>query len=67
VILQTPAGSFSDVINVADDGIYLFKVVADKTAAPDKDQLATIKSDSFDNWYRGKKAAVTITRDILPQ
>lgn len=64
-ILATPAGSFTDIIDLKDDGLYLFKVVAEKTAVPDKDQLATIKSDAFDNWYRGKKAVVTITRDLL--
>ena len=58
---------FTDVIDVPNDGLYLFKVNAERTAVPDKDQLATIKSDAFDNWYRGKKAAVTITRDLLKQ
>ncbi len=65
VILATPAGSFSDVIDVPNDGLYLFKVVAEKTAAPDADQLKTIKSNAFGNWYAGKKAAATITRDLL--
>jgi parvulin-like peptidyl-prolyl isomerase len=65
VILATPAGSFTDIIDVPNDGLYLFKVTAEKTAAPDKDQLDTIKSDAFGNWYAGKKAAVTITRDLL--
>ena len=65
VILATPANSFTDIVDLKDDGLYLFKVVADRTAAPDADQLATIKSDAFNNWYRGKKAGVTITRDLL--
>lgn len=64
-ILATPKGSFSDVIDVADDGLYLFKVTDERTGAPDKDELATIKSDAFTNWYKGKKAAVAITRDLL--
>lgn len=65
VILATPVGSFSDVVDVPNDGLYLFKIVTEKTAAPDADQLATIKSDAFSNWYAGKKAAVPITRNLL--
>ena len=37
-----------------------------RTAAPDADQLATIKSSAFNHWYAGKKAAVKITRDLVP-
>ena len=64
-ILATPAGSLTEIIDLADDGLYLFKVVAEKTAVPDAEQLKTIKSDAFSNWYSGKKAAVTITRDLF--
>jgi peptidyl-prolyl cis-trans isomerase C len=64
-ILATPVGSFTDVIDLANDGLYLFKINAEKTAAPDADQLKTIKANAFSNWYAGKKAAATITRDIL--
>jgi formylmethanofuran dehydrogenase subunit D len=64
-ILATPVGSFTDIIDLAGDGLYLFKVTAEKTAAPDADQLKTITANAFSNWYAGKKAAVTITRDIL--
>jgi parvulin-like peptidyl-prolyl isomerase len=64
-ILATPKGSFTDVIEIKDDGLYLFKVLDEKTAVPDADQLATIKASAFKNWYAGKKASVTITRDLL--
>jgi parvulin-like peptidyl-prolyl isomerase len=64
-ILATPIGSFTDVIDLKGDGLYLFKVNGEKTAVPDADQLTTIKSNAFANWYAGKKAAVTITRDLL--
>jgi parvulin-like peptidyl-prolyl isomerase len=64
-ILATPVGSLTDVIDLANDGLYLFKINAEKTAAPDADQLKTIKANAFSNWYAGKKAAATITRDIL--
>ena len=64
-ILATPVGSFTDILDLKGDGLYLFKITAEKTAAPDTDQLATIKANAFSNWYAGKKAAVKITRDLL--
>ena len=64
-ILATPVGGLTDIVDIKDDGLYLFKVTNEKTAAPDADQLATIKANAFGNWYAGKKAAVTITRDLL--
>jgi parvulin-like peptidyl-prolyl isomerase len=64
-ILATPVGSFTDVIDLTSDGLYLFKVTAEKTAAPDADQLKTIKANAFGNWYSGKKAGATITRNLL--
>jgi parvulin-like peptidyl-prolyl isomerase len=65
VILKTPAGTFTDIIDVKNDGLYLFKVISERTAVPDADQLKTIDTDAFGNWYAGKKAAATITRDVL--
>jgi hypothetical protein len=53
------------VIDAKDDGLYFFKVIDERNAAPDKDEAATIKSDAFTNWYTGKKAEVKITRDLL--
>ena len=64
-ILATPVGSLTDIIDIPNDGLYLFKVTSEKTAVPDAAQLKTIKADAFGNWYAGKKAAVTITRDLL--
>jgi parvulin-like peptidyl-prolyl isomerase len=65
VLLSAPVGSITPVIDVKNDGLYLFKVLAERTAAPDADQLKTIESSAFGNWYAGKKAAATITRDLL--
>ena len=65
VVLNTPVGAVTDVIDVKDKGVYLFKVLNEKTAAPDEDQLETIEAEAFQNWYAGKKAAATITRDLL--
>ncbi|MEO5939642.1 MAG: peptidylprolyl isomerase [Candidatus Limnocylindrales bacterium] len=64
-ILAAPVGSLTDIIDIPEIGLYLFKITGEKTAAPDADQLAAIKSDAFSNWYSGKKAAVKITRDLL--
>jgi parvulin-like peptidyl-prolyl isomerase len=65
VILATPKGQYTTVIDAKDDGLYFFKVIDERNAAPDKDEAATIKSDAFTNWYTGKKAEVKITRDLL--
>ena len=65
VILATPKGQFTPIIDAKGDGLYLFKVVDERNQAPDESEAATIKSDAFSNWYTGKKAAATITRDLL--
>jgi parvulin-like peptidyl-prolyl isomerase len=57
-IFGTPVGSVSSVIAVPDDGIYLFKVLAEETRTPQGQQLETIS-----NWYTAKKDAAEITRD----
>jgi parvulin-like peptidyl-prolyl isomerase len=65
VVLAAPVGSITSIIDVKGDGLYLFKILAEKTAAPDADQLETIESQAFQNWYAARKAAATITRDLL--
>jgi parvulin-like peptidyl-prolyl isomerase len=62
-IFGTPIGSVSSVIAVPNDGIYLFKVLAEETRTPEGQQLDTIKSSAFSNWYTQKKDAAQITRD----
>ena len=37
---------------IPDDGLYLFKVIDEKTAAPDEDQLATIKAERVQQLVR---------------
>ena len=65
-IFAAPVNGVSDVVDIPGDGLYLFKVNQEKTAEPDKDQLAAIKANAFNNWYAQKKDGVAITRDILP-
>jgi parvulin-like peptidyl-prolyl isomerase len=62
-IFAAPIGGTSDVIVVADDGTYLFKVLAEETRTPEGRQLEQIKSGAFGDWYQLKKDASTITRD----
>jgi parvulin-like peptidyl-prolyl isomerase len=64
-IFAAPVGGLSEIVDLPSDGIYLFKVLEEKTAAPDADQLTTIKASAFSNWYKAKKDAVTITRELL--
>jgi parvulin-like peptidyl-prolyl isomerase len=64
-IYETPIGKVSEIVDVKDAGVFLYKVVAERTQTPDADQLATIKVAAFQNWYGEKKSAVTITRELL--
>ena len=62
-IFAAPVGGTSDVIVVAQDGTYLFKVLAEETRTPEGRQLEQIKSSAFGDWYQLKKDGATITRD----
>jgi peptidyl-prolyl cis-trans isomerase C len=64
-IFATSLGGLSEIVDVPNDGVYLFKVSEEKTAEPDADQVTAIKQNAFSNWYKGKKDAMTITRDLL--
>ena len=62
-IFATPIGKTSDVVTVAGDGTYLFKVLAEETKTPEGRQLDELKSTAFSRWYDSKKSSVVITRD----
>ncbi len=62
-IFAAPIDKTSDVVTVANDGLYLFKVFAEETRTPEGRQLELLRSSAFSNWYDAKKAAATITRD----
>ena len=64
-IFAAQMGGLSEIVDIPDDGLYLFKVLEEKTAEPDADQLKTIKANAFANWYKAKKDAVKITRELL--
>ncbi len=63
-IWAASVGGLSDVKNIASDGVYLWKVVAEEVKTPTADQIATFKSSAFTNWYAAKKARAKITRDV---
>ncbi len=45
------------------DGFYLFLVREEQTRKPDGEQLATLESGAFQNWYAAEKAKADIKRD----
>jgi peptidyl-prolyl cis-trans isomerase C len=63
-VFAAPADGLSSVVDIPGDGLYLFKVLQEKTAVPDADQLATIKDSAFNHWYAAKKDTLTITREL---
>jgi parvulin-like peptidyl-prolyl isomerase len=62
-IFAAPVGGTSDVVAVADDGLYLFKILAEETRTPGGRQLQQVTANAFSTWYNAKKSAVLITRD----
>jgi len=63
-IFAAPIGKTSEVVTLAGDGVYLFKVAAEETRTPEGRQLEELTSTAFSKWYDAKKAAATITRDV---
>ena len=67
-IWATPVGKTSEIVNLtdaansSDDGLYLFKVFAEETRAPEGRQLDTLKQTAFSKWYSAKKEAAKIER-----
>ncbi len=62
-IFATAIGKTTDLVPVAGDGLYLFKVIAEEVRTPEGRQLEAIKQSAFSTWYSAKKNAVVITRD----
>jgi hypothetical protein len=57
----------SEIVEIKNAGLFLYQVLEERNQKPDEDQLATIKSRAFQNWYAEKKDAVTITRQLLDE
>jgi parvulin-like peptidyl-prolyl isomerase len=64
-VFDAQVGGLSEIVDIENAGTFLYKVVEERTAAPDEDQQAIIDSRGFQNWYGEKKDAVPITRDLL--
>ena len=62
-IFATAIGKTSDVVTVADDGSYLFKVAKEEERTPEGRQLEEIRVRAFADWYQPKKDAVVVERD----
>jgi parvulin-like peptidyl-prolyl isomerase len=65
-IYATPIGNTSDIVTIADDGLYLYKVLAEETRTPEGRQLENLKATAFGKWYDAKKSAATIVREPEP-
>jgi parvulin-like peptidyl-prolyl isomerase len=61
-IFALPVGTVSGMIT---DGstLYIFKVLEEQTRLPDKDQIATLTSSAFTNWYGAEQAKAKIDVD----
>jgi parvulin-like peptidyl-prolyl isomerase len=66
-VFDAPVGGLSDIVEIEGGGTFLYKVLEERTQAPDEDQKLIIESRAFQNWYGEKKDAVTITRDLLAE
>jgi peptidyl-prolyl cis-trans isomerase C len=66
-VFDAPVGGLSDIVEIDGGGTFLYKVLEERTQAPDEDQKLIIESRAFQNWYGEKKDAVTITRDLLAE
>jgi parvulin-like peptidyl-prolyl isomerase len=62
-IFGTDIGKTSAIVTVANDGLYLFKVLGEEVRTPQGRQLEALRSTAFSDWYTIKKDAATIVRD----
>ncbi len=63
-VFATAIGSMSDVIDVASDGTYLLRILAEEQKSPTKEQLKIFTDSGFSNWYTKQKEAATIVYNI---
>ena len=66
-IYDTPVGEMSQIVDIPNGGLFLYKVLEERTQKPDAEQKDTIEARAFQNWYGEKKDAVTITRQLLDE
>jgi parvulin-like peptidyl-prolyl isomerase len=61
-IFAVKIGSTTDVIDIANDGDYLFQVIGEATMPATAEQIKVFKDTGFTNWYSVKKAEAKIVR-----
>lgn len=61
-IFGAKIGSTTDVIDIANDGDYLFQVIGEATMPATAEQIKVFKDTGFTNWYSVKKAEAKIVR-----
>jgi parvulin-like peptidyl-prolyl isomerase len=61
-IFGAKIGTTTDVIDIPNDGDYLYEVTAEATLPATADQIKVFKDTGFTNWYSVKKAEAKITR-----
>jgi parvulin-like peptidyl-prolyl isomerase len=59
-VFDTAIGAVSAVIEVAGDGTYLFRVLAEETRTPTEEQIEVFEANGFNNWYTLQKEAADI-------
>jgi parvulin-like peptidyl-prolyl isomerase len=62
-IFAAEIGKTTAVVTVENDGLYLFKVLAEEVRTPEGRQLEALRTSAFTNWYITKKDAAEIVRD----
>lgn len=71
-IWKVSVGGVTDPVTVSGDGIYIYKVLAEETRPPTKEQIAAFKDSGYINWYSRKKTEAKIERSpdaakVIPQ
>jgi parvulin-like peptidyl-prolyl isomerase len=63
-VFDAPVGGTSDVLEVEQDGYYLYKVWEEQSRIPDGEQLESLEASAFDNWYTAEKGKADIDTDF---
>jgi len=63
--MSDPVGGLSEIVDIPEAGLFLYKVNEERTQKPDADQIIQIENGAFQNWYGEKKDAVPVTRQLL--
>ena len=61
-IFAAPLGKTSEIVNVTDDGLYLYKVFEEEERTPEGRQLDDLRQNAFSDWYSTRKDKIEIDR-----